>query len=126
MDCPKCNSIMEDVTVEDITVKRCTQCQGIWFTEAEHKAMKKVKGSEKIDAGSAAKGKEFDSITNVPCPVCNLVMDRIADSFQPHIHYETCSRGHGVFFDSGEYKDFKEETLSDFFKSLNMWMKRKK
>lgn len=126
MECPKCNSAMEAVTVQEITVKRCTQCQGIWFTESEHKALKKVKGSEAIDTGSAATGKEFDTAVNVPCPECHQVMDRVADKHQPHIHYETCSRGHGIFFDAGEYKDFKEESLGDFFKSLNMWIKKSK
>jgi uncharacterized protein len=126
MDCPKCDSIMEVVTYQNIQVERCTQCRGIWFSEAEHKILKKISGSGDIDTGSADLGKEYDTIEVVACPVCAETMERVADTFQPHIHYEVCQRGHGVFFDAGEYKDFKEETLGDFFKSLAMRLKLKK
>jgi uncharacterized protein len=117
---------MEDITFNDITVERCSQCQGIWFSEAEHKTLKQMTGSENIDIGKASVGKEYDAMKNVPCPACGDIMSRIADTFQPHIHYEACGKGHGVFFDAGEYKDFKEESLGDFFKSLSMRLKKKK
>ena len=45
-------------------------------------------------------------------------MDRVADTVQTHIHYENCPDGHGVFFDAGEFKDYKERTLGDIFKRL--------
>lgn len=126
MDCPKCDAVMEEVTFNDITVDRCTQCLGIWFSEAEHKILKQMKGSEIVDSGPPKLGQEYDAIENVACPACGEVMDRVADNFQPHIHYESCARGHGVFFDAGEYKDFKEESLGDFFKSLSMRIRKRK
>lgn len=126
MNCPKCMSEMEELTFNSITVDRCTQCMGIWFTEAEHKILKKMKGAEAIDVGSPEVGKSYDEVEFVACPTCGDTMKRVADTFQPHIHFDVCVHGHGVFFDAGEYKDFKEETLGDFFKSLAMWIKRKK
>jgi uncharacterized protein len=45
-------------------------------------------------------------------------MDRVSDSSQPHIRYENCTEGHGVFFDAGEYKDYKEKTLGDLFRRI--------
>ena len=125
MDCPKCDSVMENVTFNGINVERCTQCKGIWFSGAEHKELKAMKGSQSIDTGSAELGKEYDTIQEVPCPECKESMQRVTDKFQPHIHYEACAKGHGVFFDAGEFKDFKEETLGDFFKSLSMLLKKK-
>jgi hypothetical protein len=47
-------------------------------------------------------------------------MTTVADKFQTHIHYEVCPSGHGAFFDAGEFKDFKVESLMDFIKSLRM------
>ncbi len=126
MFCPKCKSDMEDIEFNSIQVERCTQCMGIWFTESEHKILKKMKGSEEIDIGSPEVGKAFDEIESVPCPVCEQEMERISDKFQPHIHYEVCPSHHGIFFDAGEYKDFKNESIGDFFKSLSMWIQRKK
>lgn len=85
-----------------------------------------MKGAEAIDVGSPEVGKSYDEVEFVACPICGDKMKRVADTFQPHIHFDACVHGHGVFFDAGEYKDFKEETLGDFFKSLTMWIKREK
>jgi Zn-finger nucleic acid-binding protein len=118
MYCPKCKSDMEFGTIHGIRVERCLQCLGMWFREAEHHLLKRVKGSESIDLGPVEIGRDFDSAENVPCPVCGKIMDRIADAGQRHIRYESCPEGHGVFFDAGEYKDYRKKTLGDFFKSL--------
>ena len=126
MDCPKCDSVMEEVTYHGITVDRCTECKGIWFPGVEHKILKKMKGSGAIDIGSPETGREYDEMEDVHCPECDTVMERLAEIFQPHIHYESCPKGHGVFFDAGEYKDYSEDTLSDFIKSLTMHVRRKK
>jgi Zn-finger nucleic acid-binding protein len=126
MECPKDGAIMEAVTYHNVTVERCTRCKGIWFPGIEHKELKAMKGSESIDIGSAELGKEYDELKDIQCPVCNLVMERVTDTFQPHIHYESCRRGHGAFFDAGEFRDFKEETLGDFVKSLTLRLKKKK
>jgi uncharacterized protein len=126
MDCPKCDSKMEDVTFHNITVERCTQCKGIWFSGVEHKELKAVHGSETIDVGTEAQGREYDEMKDVHCPECGTAMDRVADRFQPHIHYEVCRKGHGTYFDAGEFRDFKEETLGDFIKSLKLYIKKKK
>jgi uncharacterized protein len=125
MDCPKCDAMLEAITYHGVTVQRCTKCQGIWFPGIEHKELKAMKGAESIDIGSAELGEEYDTVKDVHCPECDKVMERVADKFQPHIHYETCSRGHGVFFDAGEFRDFKQETLGDFFKSLSLYLKKK-
>lgn len=125
MDCPKCDSVMEEVTFNGVTVERCTQCKGLWFAGAEHKELKKMKGAEAVDTGSAKVGKQYNDMEDVACPVCGEEMDTVADKFQPHIHYELCHKGHGVFFDAGEFKDFKEENLGDFFKDL-AWLFTKK
>jgi len=126
MDCPKCDSIMEDVTFHNITVERCTRCKGLWFPGIEHKHMKAFRGSESVDIGSAELGKQYDEMKNVQCPVCATVMDRVHDRFQHYIHYETCRKGHGTFFDAGEFREYRDETLADFIKSLKLFVKKAK
>ena len=126
MECPKCDSVMEEVTFNGVTVDRCMQCKGIWFQGIEHKELKRLKGSEAIDVGASSLGREYDGLKDVKCPECETVMITMPDKFQPHIHYEACPKGHGVYFDAGEFKDFKEETFSDFIKSLSMAVRRKK
>ncbi len=126
MDCPKCDSVMEEITYHGISVDRCTICKGIWFPGIEHKELKRLKGSEVIDSGSPEVGKAFDGLNDVHCPECDKVMARVADKFHPHIHYEVCLKGDGVYFDAGEFKEFKDEGLGDFIKTLTLAVKKKK
>jgi Zn-finger nucleic acid-binding protein len=42
----------------------------------------------------------------------------MVDLKQPHIRYEKCPSCYGIWFDAGEFKDYKEENLSDIFKDI--------
>lgn len=126
MECPKCDSLMEKITYHKITVDRCTGCKGIWFPGTAHKELKKIHGSESIDIGSEKVGRVFDKISEVSCPECARQMSRLTDLFHPHIHYEVCPIHDGVFFDAGEFKEYKDEGLVDFFKSLSWYFSNRK
>ena len=118
MECPKCNSEMVKVTFEAIEVDRCANCKGLWFDMLEHEHMKAIEDSESIDVGDAKAGKEYDKTDKIDCPVCKTQMIRMVDNKQPHIRYESCTSCYGVFFDAGEFTDYKAETITDFFKDL--------
>ena len=121
MNCPKCSSVMEQVEYAGSVVDRCTSCHGLWFDLLEHQDLKLVNGSEAIDIGDVERGKRFNEVRDVNCPKCQAKMVKMVDAGQPHIWYESCSLCHGVFFDAGEFSDFKKENIGDFFK----WFKAK-
>ena len=118
MQCPKCSSDMEKVTYESIEVDRCLGCKGIWFDMLEAEHLKAIAGSESIDVGDDALGKEQDEARQVDCPTCKGPMIKMVDRGQPHIHYEACTVCHGLFFDAGEFRDFKEQSVLEFFGDL--------
>lgn len=124
MECPKCGSGMEQVSFHHVEVDRCKNCEGIWFDILEHEELKMIAGSEAIDVGDPEKGKKFNKIDRISCPKCQSPMIRMVDPRQSHIWYEACSVCNGIFFDAGEYSDFKDFTLLDFFKSIKS-MERK-
>ncbi|PCI31307.1 MAG: hypothetical protein COB53_13465 [Elusimicrobia bacterium] len=113
INCPKCKDEMAEVTYGGVTVDRCTGCQGIFFDIQEHEELKKIAGSESIDSGDPMKGMEQDEVDDYNCPKCGVIMVRLVDAQQNHIWYEACSKCYGVFFDAGEFKDFKEESFVD-------------
>lgn len=113
MQCPKCAQHMDTVEFNGIEIERCIQCNGMWFDMLEHEQLKKMKGSEIIDIGSAAVGKEYNDVDRINCPKCSSAMLRMVDKDQHHIWYEACPNCYGVFFDAGEFRDFKKETLLD-------------
>ncbi|MCP5500620.1 MAG: zf-TFIIB domain-containing protein [Leptospiraceae bacterium] len=118
MECPKCKSPMETVTYADIEVDRCTNCFGIWFDMQEHEDLKKIRGSEAIDIGDPKIGKKYNNIDDVNCPRCHVKMIPMVDVGQHHIWYESCSRCNGLFFDAGEFKDFKNENILDKIRDM--------
>ena len=118
MKCPKCKSKMEKVNYQNIKVDRCTICKGIWFDMLEHEELKKISGSESIDSGDPGLGKTFNEMDKINCPKCAAKMIRMVDVKQSHIWFEGCKVCYGFFFDAGEFTDYKEENIFDFFKSV--------
>ena len=118
MECPKCHASMDAVTYgRNLTIDRCTNCKGIWFDRGEAKQLKGKWLSESVDVGDTEIGKEFNKVDDVACPICGEMMEKVSDPTQPHIWYERCSN-HGLFFDAGEFTDYKYETLLDKFRDL--------
>ncbi|MBT3201798.1 MAG: zf-TFIIB domain-containing protein [Phycisphaerales bacterium] len=118
MDCPKCLNPMEAVEFGEIVVDRCTHCKGIWFDMLQAEHLKAMKNSESIDTGDPEMGKDFNEIDDVNCPKCSAPLIRMVDAGQTHIWYEGCGVCHGLFFDAGEFTDYKEETLMDFIRDM--------
>lgn len=117
MQCPKCNEIMETVVYAGIEVDRCTRCRGLFFDAMEAERLKELRGSEAIDVGDAELGKQLNGRDRIRCPRDTAPMVRVVDPEQPHIWTETCPVCFGSFFDAGEFRDFKQETLGDVLKS---------
>ena len=110
MDCPKCHAPMAEASMERMVVDRCTKCFGIWFDSGEAERLKDKWMSEFLDSGDVEVGKANDEITDINCPICGKLMEHVKDADQPHIGYEIC-REHGMYFDAGEFTDFKNHTL---------------
>lgn len=118
MECPKCHSNMEEVNYgRNLTIDRCTNCKGIWFDIGEAETLKGKWMSEFIDTGDPGVGKAHNEISDINCPRCGKKMDQVPDPKQPHIKYETCEE-HGMYFDAGEFTDYKYETLMDKFRDF--------
>jgi Zn-finger nucleic acid-binding protein len=118
MNCPKCQGSLEAVVYSSVEVDRCTDCKGIWFDSMEAQTLKEIQGSESIDTGDPATGTKLDEIGDINCPKCHTKMTKMVDLQQPHIRYEKCPVCYGVWFDAGEFKDYKEEGIMDIFKGI--------
>lgn len=121
MQCPKCKSPMEEKTLSTlqggVTVDRCTGCQGLWFDIGEAEALREKWMSEYVDSGDPEVGRKHNEIREIGCPRCGKEMQALADPVQKHIQYEACDE-HGMYFDAGEFTDYKYETLMDIFRDF--------
>ncbi len=124
MQCPKCQGSLETVVYSNIEVDRCTNCHGIWFDTLEAQTLKNIDGSESIDVGNPAKGSDFNAVGDINCPKCATKMTKMVELKQTHIWYEKCPVCYGIWFDAGEFKDFKEEGVLDIFKDIFSGIRR--
>ena len=118
MQCPKCQHATETVVFKTIEVDRCTNCKGIWFDMLEHEVLRELDGAEAIDSGESRVGELFDKETRIDCPVCHTTMIRMVDRDRADIHYEACTVCFGVFFDAGEFKQYKKHTVGELLTDL--------
>lgn len=121
MQCPKCHADMQEHKLStlqgDVVIDRCSNCHGIWFDIGEAEIVKDKWMSDFIDSGDPKVGKEHHEIRDIDCPRCGKPMQHLSDPTQPHIGYEACNE-HGMYFDAGEFTDYKHETLMDTFRSF--------
>ena len=119
MNCPKCDGVMQKVSVEDIEVDCCGACEGVWFDLREHEHLKDIRGSEdRIDMGDPVKGDQMDAVRDIHCPRCGVKLVKLSMVDQTHIKYEQCATCGGVFLDAGEFTDFKHLTVVEKVKRL--------
>lgn len=118
LNCPKCKAPMEPVTFGGTTVDRCVSCKGIWFDAREQENLKDTEGSEAIDTGKAGSSAAATIGGKIMCPVCHTPMIAMTDHRQPHLKFESCTVCYGVFFDAGEFRDYKELTVAESVRSL--------
>lgn len=116
MNCPKCEGTMSSKAFSNVEYDQCGGCDGMWFDILEHEDLKKLSGSERIDAGAAKD--VLDSNDEYECPKCAQPMVRLVDAHVPGLRYEACSKCYGFFFDAGEFKQYKGQTLLERIKKL--------
>lgn len=116
MKCPKCAGPLEPLTHEGIEIDRCRDCSGLWFDAFEHEQLRELAGAEQVDRppGDAVTA---DAGTG-RCPRDQQPLFGMVVAGQPHIAYQSCGVCHGVFFDAGEFADFKEETFGERLRAV--------
>ena len=127
MQCPKCDGDMPVKTYGRlISINRCVACQGIFVKPDVLMEMKGEWMSEVLDMGDRKVGKELDKMRDIDCPECGTAMDKVSDTKQTHIWYESCPSCDGIFLDAGEFTDLKYDTFLDRIRDLIKGRQNKK
>jgi Zn-finger nucleic acid-binding protein len=116
MNCPACNTVMEEVTVDTVTVDVCKQgCGGIWFDRFElQKAdeLHECAGELLVQVrkeGNAA----VDPSQRRNCPRCeNIVMMRHFFSAKREVEVDECPKCGGFWLDYGELGQIRSQYSS--------------
>ncbi len=120
LDCPKCKAQMHRRDYDIASAYRCESCQGLWFPMLEFEHLRE--DADVVDVGDPDTGARYNSIDRIQCPACKhpSPLVRMVDAQQPHIWFESCKFCYGRFFDAGEFRDFAEVTVEDFFKRFKV------
>ena len=113
--CPKCRAPMATVRLAETEIDRCTGCGGLWFDLLEQEDVRTAPGASALDSGDRSLGARYNQVGLVRCPVDDQTMVRMVDRAQPSLWFESCPLCYGVFFDAGEFTEFREEQVRDLF-----------
>ena len=120
MNCPACQLPLQEVAVGQVTVDRCTGCQGIWFDAMEKEQLMILPGAAgvlDIDCIWEHNPPSVGALTEKPggykganCPRCQVKMETVWVRRQQNtgrgaLVFEQCEQCHGSFFDAGEFSD---------------------
>lgn len=119
MECPKCaGELLKRTYGRSVFVYRCNECFGLFCKPEILVEMKQEAMSELLDSGNPRVGKQFNDREAGVCPECKATMEKKRDPRQAHITYEECTQCSGIFFDAGEFSDWKYETFVDHIRSF--------
>lgn len=117
MECPNCGVDMVNLEGDDQTLRKCSECGGIWADVSDLNRMllhHNLPGLESIG------GKIDPDAMSGQCPDCQVDLVRIisVDKSNPQ-SYDTCESCGGIFLESDvpevtDYKGAKKEII-DFF-----------
>ncbi len=127
MECPSCGVEMVDLTGDDQTIRKCSECSGLWVDVSDLNRMllhHNLPGLESIG------GKVDPEAMSGQCPTCLVDLIRIVGGEKTSpLSYDTCESCGGVFVepevtDIADYKAAKT-VLLDFFASFSPNKKKK-
>ena len=117
MDCPKCQSSMKIVKWRGYEIDRCSDCCGLWFDKMEHVELTLEDRAYLIDVRALDRAKQFNKIRDIDCPHCKIRLIKINAKGKKEHCWEACKNCRGVFFDSGEFRDFIRSNATIVFDS---------
>jgi Zn-finger nucleic acid-binding protein len=121
MDCPGCGVEMSNLEGDDQTVRKCSDCGGLWVDVADLNRLllhSNLPGLESIG------GKMDSEALTGQCPECHVDLVRIGGGDKHHpLSYDTCESCGGTFLES-EFKDatdFKgaQKEIVEFFRHFS-------
>ncbi len=107
MQCPKCQTALDPVRVDEVDVDQCSGCQGVWFDALELGPL-----LDKHEAGVKAllEGERDEALNaqrSVSCPRDQAQLLRVYSLRNNEVILDVCAECRGVWLDGGEFQQIK-------------------
>jgi len=112
-DCPRCKVKLNRLQIEEINLRECEKCDGLW---ADAETFENVCANRESQAvvinlistkNSPAANKNPVKVNYVPCPDCRQLMNRNNFARSSGVIIDLCKQ-HGVWFDAKELSQIIE------------------
>jgi len=106
-DCPRCQVKLSLLQIEEISLRECAECDGLWSDAATFENICASRESQAAVLSfistkqSAVEIKRSTKISYVPCPDCRQLMNRNNFASSSGAIIDLCKQ-HGVWFDAEE------------------------
>ena len=106
MNCPRCETELTSVQIEESEVNACPNCEGTWYPDealgnvTDH-SLNELKSTELEASIVGDKLSKVDLEKAICCPECGSEMARYTYSMTCQIVLDECPK-HGVWLDDGE------------------------
>ena len=94
--CPECGQTTVTVSVDEIEIDYCTECESCWF---DSKELQHFTGQTRDVPGDYLRSRETIRV----CPKCLQQMRLYQFHPRSNIRVEACPYGHGVCLHSGQF-----------------------
>ena len=121
MECPSCNIEMADLEGDGTTLRKCSECGGLWIDVAD---LNRVLLHHNLPGLESLGGKVDAEALTGQCPECLVDLVRITGGERSHpLSYDGCESCGGTFLES-EFKDTTDINVAfreivSFFKSFS-------
>ena len=121
MECPACNVEMADLEGDQMTLRKCGECAGLWIDVAD---LNRVLLHHNLPGIESLGGKMDAEALTGHCPECLVDLVRVNGGDRQHpLHYDSCESCGGLFLES-EFADAVDakvatEEIVEFFKAFS-------
>ncbi|HSD18021.1 MAG TPA: zf-TFIIB domain-containing protein [Thermomonas sp.] len=107
LTCPKCAGDMRIQRFPESDGYRCADCHGLWLPLMANEQLEER--AAEIDTERYA-GVSAPEPRTLACPECEFTpLIRMVDAARPDIHFESCKRCYGRYYDAGEFREVSED-----------------
>jgi Zn-finger nucleic acid-binding protein len=103
MECPKCRTpTLEQFSVQEVAVERCSSCSGIWFDAQE---LSQLLEEDARHVASLRRGSVVEQLEGKKglCPRDGSDLLRVYSSIDRSVILDACAECRGIWLDGGEF-----------------------
>ena len=123
--CPECREPLIVIELDGVEVDHCLTCRGTWLDGGELELLTELAGGRPGPLHAALRAPPTGHRGTRRCPRCRRKLRLSTVGTAPHVEFDRCPAGHGLWLDAGElatiireYADKTDAIVARFLSDL--------